>query len=55
LEALAARIKLKEAGFDDIVILEKAGKVGGTGATIPIPVVAATCPLRSISSPSRQA
>ena len=30
LGGLCAAIKLKEAGFDDVVILEKAGKVGGT-------------------------
>ncbi len=30
LGGLAAGIKLKEAGFDDVVILEKAAKVGGT-------------------------
>ena len=30
LGGLCAGIKLKEAGFDDVVILEKAGKVGGT-------------------------
>lgn len=30
LGGLAAGIKLKEAGFDDVVILEKADKVGGT-------------------------
>lgn len=30
LGGLCAGIKLKEAGFDDVVILEKASKVGGT-------------------------
>jgi cation diffusion facilitator CzcD-associated flavoprotein CzcO len=30
LGGLCAAIKLKEAGFDDLVILEQAGKVGGT-------------------------
>jgi cation diffusion facilitator CzcD-associated flavoprotein CzcO len=45
LGGLAAGIKLKEAGFDDITILEKADRVGGTWAANTYPGCACDTPV----------
>lgn len=41
---LGTAIQLLERGIEDFVILERAGEVGGLGATTPIPVPPAIFP-----------
>ena len=55
LGGLCAGIKLKEAGVDELVILEKARRSAARGATTRILAAPAILPLRSINSRSRRA